>query len=119
MIMIIICIALIASSLGRMTVPFCERNRESLIRALAAMGHPAKQGGGLIAPPARLKTPDWRGVFSLDDSAVDELSRFRNDVLAVAAAAVTFWLINDLEQTLEILADPWLWLQSLMAPRPN
>jgi len=61
--MIIICIALIASSLGRMTLPFCEHNRESLIRALAAMGHPAKQGGGLIAPPARLKTPDWRGFF--------------------------------------------------------
>lgn len=55
----------------------------------------------------------------MDNSAMDELSRFRNDVLAVAAAAVTFWLINDLEQTLEILADPWLWLQSLMAPRPN
>ena len=55
----------------------------------------------------------------MDDSAMDELSRFRNDVLAVAAAAVTFWLINDLEQTLEILADPWSWLQSLMAPRPN
>jgi hypothetical protein len=63
MIMIIICIAQIASSLGRMTLPFCEHNRESLIRALAAMGHPAKQGGGLVAPPARLQTPDWRGFF--------------------------------------------------------
>jgi hypothetical protein len=50
---------------------------------------------------------------------MDELSRFRNAVLAVAAAAVTFWLINDLAQTLELLADPWLWLQSLMAPRPD
>ena len=63
MIMIIICIAQIASSLGRMTLPFCEHNRESLIGALAAMGHPAKQGGGLKAPPARLQTPDWRGFF--------------------------------------------------------
>ena len=55
----------------------------------------------------------------MDDCAMDELGRFRNAVRAVAAAAVTFWLINDLAQTLEILADPWLWLQSLMAPRPN
>jgi hypothetical protein len=50
---------------------------------------------------------------------MDELSRYRTAVLAVAAATVTFWLMNDLAQTLEILADPWLWLQSLMAPRPN
>jgi hypothetical protein len=50
---------------------------------------------------------------------MDALSRFRNAVLAVAAAAVTFWLINDLAQTLELLADPWLWLQSLMAPPPT
>ena len=117
--MIIICIALIASSLGRMTLPFCEHNRESLIRALAAMGHPAKQGGGLIAPPARLQTSDWRGFFSLDDSAMDDLNRFRNVVLAAAAAAVTFGLINEWAQTLDILADPLLWLESLMAPRPN
>tara|TARA_Y100001958_G_scaffold102144_1_gene71023 strand:- start:289 stop:561 length:273 start_codon:yes stop_codon:yes gene_type:complete len=62
--MIIICIAQIASSLlGRMTLPFCEHNRELLIRALAATEHPATQGGGLIAPPARLQTPDWRGFF--------------------------------------------------------
>ena len=119
MIMIIICIARIASSLGRMTLPFCGHNRESLIRALAAMGHPAKQGGGLIAPPARLQTSDWRGFFSLDDSAMDELNRFRNAILAVAAAAVTFWLVNDWAQTLEILTNPLLWLQSLMTSRPN
>ena len=50
---------------------------------------------------------------------MDELNRFRNAVLAVAAAAVTFWLISDWAQTLEILADPSLRLQSLMAPRPN
>ena len=55
----------------------------------------------------------------MDDSAMDELKRFRNAVLAVAAAAVAFWLINHWAQTLEILADPSLWLQSLTAPRPN
>lgn len=39
--------------------------------------------------------------------------------MKVRRPAVTFWLINDLAQTLELLADPWLWLQSLMAPRPD
>ena len=63
MIMIIICIAQIYYSLGRMTLPFCEHNRDSMIGALAVMGHPAKQGDGRIAPPARLQTPDWRGFF--------------------------------------------------------
>ena len=63
MIMIIICIALIASSLGRMTLPFCEHNRESLIRALAATRLPAKRGGSLLAPPVRRQTPDWLGLF--------------------------------------------------------
>ena len=55
----------------------------------------------------------------MDDSAMDELNRFRNAVLALAAAAVIFWLINDLTQTLAILTDPLLWLQSLATPRPN
>ncbi len=63
MIMIIICIAQIASSLGRMTLPFCEQNRESLIGALAAKGLPAKRGGSLLAPPVRRQTPDWLGLF--------------------------------------------------------
>ena len=102
-----------------MTLPFCEHNRDSLIGALAVMGHPAKQGDGRIAPPARLQTPDWRGFFSLDESTVDELNRFRNAVLAVAAVAVAFWLLRDWAGTLEILADPSLWLQSLMASHPD
>ena len=55
----------------------------------------------------------------MDDSAMDELHRFRNAVLAVATAAVTLWLINDWALTLEILTDPSLWLHSLMAPRPE
>ena len=55
----------------------------------------------------------------MDDSAMDELNRFRNAVLAVAAAAVTFWLINDWAQTLEILTDPTRWLHSLMALHPD
>ena len=63
MIMIIICIAQIASSLGRMTLPFCEHNRESLIRALAAARLPAKRGGSHLAPPVRRQTPDWPGLF--------------------------------------------------------
>jgi hypothetical protein len=50
---------------------------------------------------------------------MDELNRLRNVVLAVAAATVTFWLINDWAQTLEILTDPSRWLHSLMAPRPD
>ena len=55
----------------------------------------------------------------MDESAVDELNRFRNAVLAVAAVAVAFWLISDWAGTLEILSDPSLWLQSLMAPHPD
>ena len=50
-------------SLGRMTLPFCEHNRELLIRALVAMGLPAKRGGSLLAPPVRRQTPDWLGLF--------------------------------------------------------
>ena len=50
---------------------------------------------------------------------MDELNRFRNAALAVAAAAVTFWLINDEAQTLEILSDPLRWLNKLVVPRPN
>ncbi len=50
---------------------------------------------------------------------MDELNRFRNAVLAVAVAAVAFWLINDWAQTLEIHTDPLLWLKSLMASRPH
>ena len=50
---------------------------------------------------------------------MDELNRFRNAVLAVAVAALAFELINDWAQTLEILTDPTLWLQSLMASRPD
>ena len=50
---------------------------------------------------------------------MDELSRFRNAVLAVAAAALTLGLINDCAQTLELLANPSLWLLNLTAPRPN
>ena len=48
---------------------------------------------------------------------MDELNRFRNAVLAVAAATLAFWLINDWAQTLEILTHPMLWLQSLTASR--
>ena len=55
----------------------------------------------------------------MDEIAMDELNRFRNAVLAVAAAAVTFWLINDCAQTLEILTDPSRWLHSLMALHPD
>ena len=44
----------------------------------------------------------------MDESGMDELDRFRNAVLAVAVAAVAFWLINDWAQTLEMLADPSL-----------
>ena len=55
----------------------------------------------------------------MDESAVDELNRFRNAVLAVAAVAVAFWLLRDWAGTLEILADPSLWLQSLMTSRPD
>ena len=54
----------------------------------------------------------------MDEIAMDELNRFRNAVLAVAAA-VTFWLINDWAQTLEMLTDPSLWLHSLMALHPD
>ena len=50
---------------------------------------------------------------------MDELNRLRNAVLSVVAAAVAYWLINDWAQTLEILNDPLLWLQSLMASRPD
>ena len=46
-----------------MTLPFCEHNRELLIRALVAMGLPAKRGGSLLAPPVRRQTPDWLGLF--------------------------------------------------------
>ena len=55
----------------------------------------------------------------MDEIAMDELNRFCNAVLAVAAAAVTFWLINDWAQTLEILADPSRWLHRLMALHPD
>jgi len=55
----------------------------------------------------------------LDENAMDEFNRFRSAVLAVAASAATFWLINDWAQTPEILTDPSLWLDTLMAPRPN
>ena len=41
---------------------------------------------------------------------MDDLNRFRDAVLAVSAAAVTFRLINDLAQNLEILTDPSLCL---------
>ena len=47
---------------------------------------------------------------------MDELNRFRT-VLAVAAATLAFWLINDWAQTLEILIDPARWLQSLVTSR--
>ena len=47
---------------------------------------------------------------------MDELNRFRNAVLAVAAATLAFWLINDWAQTLEILTDPARWPQSLIHP---
>ena len=50
---------------------------------------------------------------------MDELNRFRNAVLAVAAATLAFWLINDWTQTLEILTDPSLWLESLMPSHPE
>ena len=50
---------------------------------------------------------------------MDELNRLRNAVLAVVAAAVAYWFINDWAQTLEILTDPLLWLRSLMASRPD
>ncbi len=50
---------------------------------------------------------------------MDELNRFRNAVLAVAAATLAFWLINEWAQTLEILTDPARWLQSLMTSRPD
>ena len=43
----------------------------------------------------------------MDESARDGLNRFRNAVLAVAAA-VTFSLINEWAQTLAILTDPSL-----------
>jgi len=85
------------------------------------MGHPAKQGGGLLAPPARLQTPDWRGFFPWMTGAMDELNRFRNAVLAVAAAAVAFWLINDWVLPLNLLNLfnlYSLWLLSLVEPRP-
>lgn len=55
----------------------------------------------------------------MDDRAMDELNRFRNAVLAVAAVAVAFWLLNDWVQIPEILTDPARWLQTLMAPRPE
>ena len=55
----------------------------------------------------------------MDEIAMDELNRFRNAVLAVAAAAVTFWLINDWAQTLEMLTDPSRGLHSLMALHPD
>ena len=85
---------------------------------MAARGPLRSQGDGLLAPSARLQTPDCGG-FSLDDSAMDELNRFRNAVLAVAATTVAYWLINDWVHTLEILTDPSLWLQNFMAPRPD
>ena len=50
---------------------------------------------------------------------MDELNRFRNAVMAVAVAALAFQLINDWAQTLEILAHPMLWLQSLTASWAN
>ena len=50
---------------------------------------------------------------------MDELNRLRNGVLAVVAAAIAYWLINDWAQTLEMLTDPSLWLHSLMPSRPE
>ena len=55
----------------------------------------------------------------MDGSAMDELNRFRNAILAVAAVAVAFWLLNDWVKIPEILTDPSLWLQSLMVPPPS
>ena len=50
---------------------------------------------------------------------MDELNRLRNALLAVVAVAIAYWLINDWAHTLDLLTDPSLWLQSLMASRPN
>ena len=50
---------------------------------------------------------------------MDELNRLRYGVLAVVAAAIAYWLINDWAQTPEILTDPSLWLQSLITYRPE
>tara|TARA_B100001093_G_C26200457_1_gene747735 strand:- start:396 stop:548 length:153 start_codon:yes stop_codon:yes gene_type:complete len=50
---------------------------------------------------------------------MDELNRHRNALLAVVAASIAYWLINDWAQTLEMLTDPSLWLESLMPSRPE
>ena len=54
-------------------------------------------------------------VNALDVSAMDELTRFRNTVLAVAAVAIAFWIMNDWIRTLDVLIDPSIWLLSLLA----
>ena len=54
-------------------------------------------------------------VNALDVSAMDELTRFRNTVLAVAVVAIAFWIMNDWIRTLDVLVDPSIWLLSLLA----
>ena len=52
---------------------------------------------------------------------MDELSRFRNTVLAVATTAIAFWLISDWVLPLDLLNLfnlYSLWLLSLVEPRP-
>ena len=46
---------------------------------------------------------------------MDELTRFRNTVLAVAVVAIAFWIMNDWIRTLDVLIDPSIWLLSLLA----
>ena len=54
-------------------------------------------------------------VNALGVSAMDELTRFRNTVLAVAVVAIAFWIMNDWIRTLDVLIDPSIWLLSLLA----
>ena len=72
-----------------------------------------------FSPASQTSDPWLAGAFSLDESCLNELNRSCNAVLAVAAAAVAYWRIKDWAQTLKILTDPSLWLQILMASRPD
>ena len=88
-------------------------------RGMGRHGTPCQARWRPFSPASQTSDPWLAGIFSLDEIAMDELKRFRNAALAVAAAAVTFWLINDWAQTQEILTNPSRWLHRLMAPRPD
>ena len=48
-----------------------------------------------FSPASQTSDPWLAGAFSSDDIGMDELNRLRNALLAVVAAAIAYWLIND------------------------